>query len=98
MRDYKYDCPGHEYLSDEKSCPKCDITDNIPPKDMGEKRYYMGAASISSRDHLRKTLDDAVQECSTYLTNNPTCKERYIVKVIKRVKRNPPPVIIEDVV
>lgn len=63
-----------------------------------DKKYYMGASSIGPKDTLRKTLDEAMQECEHYLANNPTCKERYIVKIIKRVRRNPPPIIVEDVV
>ena len=96
--DYRYDCPEHRYLSDDKPCPECKDNDYVFPGDMGEKKYYMGVSSLGSRDTLRKTLDEAVQECATYLTNNPNCKERYIVKVVKRVRRNPPPVVVEDVV
>ncbi len=103
MRHYRYDCQEHSYLSDHLPCPHCAGRDtlmenaNALSTGMGEKVYYMGASSLGKRDSLRTTLDAAIKDCSDFLASNPSCKERYIVKVVKVVKRNPPPVLVEDV-
>lgn len=64
---------------------------------LGDKKYYMGTLSLHPDSVMLKTLDDAVEDCSKYLTANPNIDERYIVKVVKIVRRKSLPVIIEDI-
>jgi len=64
---------------------------------LGDKKYYMGALLLAPDSPMLKTLDEAIRDCTKYLSNNLNVEERYIVEVIKVVKRVPPPVIVEDV-
>ncbi len=62
-----------------------------------DKRFYVGSEAIKPGAAFLKTIEEAIDDAQRYFANNPTATTRYIVKVVKVVRRNPPPVIIEDV-
>lgn len=61
------------------------------------RRYYMGALSIRNGNPPLKLVSEAIQEAKQFLAEHPNCNERYIVEVIKVVRRAEVPVIVEDV-
>lgn len=61
------------------------------------RRFYMGAASLREGNPPLKLMSEAIQEAKDYLSNHPECEERYIVQVVKVVRRASVPCIVEDV-
>lgn len=62
------------------------------------KRFYMGTSGITPNNtELLKTLAEATNQAREYLEDNPSCEERYIVEVIRVVRRERTPIVIADV-
>lgn len=58
------------------------------------KRFYVGTASIGSNGFL-KTLPEAIADAKAKLEAGDD--ERFIVEVVKVVRRQSSPIVVEDV-
>ena len=77
---------------------------------MNEKyheKYYVGSDSIFRPKYhsstmrneawVRNSLDEAVDQAKEILTADSTKTEVFIVKIVKVVRRQTPPIVVEDV-
>ena len=78
------------------------IMEQLQMKTIMTRRYYVGAESISKamentgRCPALKTLDEALTEAKSYVESGAD-DVRYVVEVVKIVRRASQPVIVEDV-
>jgi hypothetical protein len=63
------------------------------------KKFYVAADRVTSygADWCHPTLEGAIKHAEKLLEQEPGTKAKYIVKIIKVVKRRNMPVIVEDV-
>jgi hypothetical protein len=64
------------------------------------KRFYMGTNHIGPKgkaDGFLKLLSEAIEDAKEYLESNPECEERYIVEVVKVVRRERVPIVVESI-
>lgn len=76
--------------------------------DNKKRRFYVGSENIhnalmiirnSNRymdDSFVKSLDDAIEDAKSYLEENSSCEARYIVEIVKIVKRETVPIVVKD--
>lgn len=61
------------------------------------RRFYMGSMSLRNGNPPLKLVSEAIEEAKNFLRDHPDCNERFVVKVVKVVRRAEVPVIVEDV-
>ena len=93
-------------MTDEEELLKQDDFNTIWSEVMSKmtmtRRYYVGAESISKamentgRCPVLKTLDEAITEARSYVESGAN-DVRYIVEVVKIVRRASQPIIVENV-
>lgn len=64
------------------------------PKVTMTRRFYVGSRSVIDNNFLR-TLGEAIEQAKTAVENGDEC--RYVVEVVRVVRRASTPVVIEEV-
>lgn len=67
----------------------------LDPAALKANRFYVGSRLAIERRWGKASLKEAIKQGETLLES--TGDEQFIVKIVKRVRRKPQPILVEDV-